>query len=122
MTGRAWRALKRFLLWDYERASWPYDLMVGLILAFVFLTPREWFRDQPRKPEASRIVMPPSAKGHVLYWIEPEALAEVGPEERSRRVSQLLKPLHGTAPEVVRVEPVVDSEDEVKGYVAFTKP
>lgn len=122
MAGGAWRALKRFLLWDYERASWQYDLMVGLILAFVFLTPREWFRDQPRRPEASRIVMPSSAKGQVLYWIEPEALAGVGPEERSQRVSELLKPPSGKAPEVVRLEPVVDSEDEVKGYVAFTKP
>ena len=38
--------LKRFILWDYPRASWQYDVMVGIILAFIFLTPREWFRDQ----------------------------------------------------------------------------
>ena len=46
MTG----GLKRFILWDYPRASWQYDVMVGVILAFIFLTPRSWFRDQPRTP------------------------------------------------------------------------
>jgi hypothetical protein len=122
MAGGPWSAVKRFLLWDYERASWQYDLMVGLILAFVFLTPREWFRDQPRKPEASRIVMPPSAHGQALYWIEPEALAGTEPADWSRRVRELLGSRDGKRPEVVRVEQVVDSEDEVKGYVAFTKP
>ncbi len=39
--------LKGFLLWDYERGSWQYDVMVALILIFVFLTPARWFHDQP---------------------------------------------------------------------------
>ena len=29
----------RFLLWDYPRASWQYDIIVAIILAFIFLTP-----------------------------------------------------------------------------------
>ena len=32
--------LKRFILWDYARGSLQYDLMVVLILAFIFVTPR----------------------------------------------------------------------------------
>ncbi len=31
--------LKRFILWDYPRATWQYDVMVGIILVFVMLTP-----------------------------------------------------------------------------------
>ena len=45
--------MKRFLLWDFPRGVWQYDVMVALILAFIFLTPREIFRDYPR---ASNIV------------------------------------------------------------------
>jgi hypothetical protein len=48
MQGGFLTGLKRFILWDYPRAGWQYDLMVGLILAFIFLTPRDWFRDQTR--------------------------------------------------------------------------
>ena len=29
--------LKRFVLWDYARATWQYDVMVAIILAFIFL-------------------------------------------------------------------------------------
>ena len=32
--------LKRFILWDFPRASWQYDVIVAVILAFIFLTPR----------------------------------------------------------------------------------
>ncbi len=35
--------LARLLIWYYERGSWQYDIIVLLILAFVFLTPRSFF-------------------------------------------------------------------------------
>lgn len=40
--------LGSFLWWSYPRGSLQYDIMVAIILAFIFLTPRHWFRDQPR--------------------------------------------------------------------------
>jgi hypothetical protein len=43
-----WRGIVRTVFWSYERGSWPYDLMVILIVIFVLLTPRAWFRDQPQ--------------------------------------------------------------------------
>src|ERR1700678_1497160 len=41
-----WRGIVRTVFWSYERGSWPYDLMVVLIVIFVLFTPRAWFRDQ----------------------------------------------------------------------------
>ena len=38
-------SLKRFIWWDYARATWQYDVMVIAILAFVWLTPPEWLKD-----------------------------------------------------------------------------
>ncbi|MGH9533240.1 MAG: hypothetical protein ACRD2E_00105 [Terriglobales bacterium] len=40
--------ISSFLWWSYPRASLEYDVMVGLILAFIFLVPRGFFHDQPR--------------------------------------------------------------------------
>jgi hypothetical protein len=45
--GRLWRGLKGTVFWSYERGSWPYDVMVIVIILFVLATPRRWFRDQP---------------------------------------------------------------------------
>ncbi len=46
------RKLASFLWWSYPRGSLEYDVMVAIILAFIFLTPARVFRDQPR-PAAS---------------------------------------------------------------------
>jgi hypothetical protein len=45
---RLWQGLGRTLFWSYDRGSWPYDLMVIAIVAFVLLTPRHWFHDHPQ--------------------------------------------------------------------------
>jgi hypothetical protein len=52
------RAVGRVIFWTYSRGSWQYDILCGLILAFIFLTPKEFFvrppfysRDEPKKIE-----------------------------------------------------------------------
>ncbi len=37
----------RSVFWAYERGSWQYDIIVLVILAFIFLSPRAWFNDRP---------------------------------------------------------------------------
>jgi CDP-diacylglycerol--glycerol-3-phosphate 3-phosphatidyltransferase len=39
------RMLWNGFFWTFERATWQYDVMVILILAFVWLTPPDWIRD-----------------------------------------------------------------------------
>jgi hypothetical protein len=50
--GRSWakvkQGLRQSIFWAYERGSWQYDVMVLVILAFIFLTPASWFHDRPR--------------------------------------------------------------------------
>jgi hypothetical protein len=122
MVGRVLTGIKRLILWDYPRASWQYDVMVGLILAFLFLTPREWFRDQPRVPQTSRIAILQGPHGTTVFWIEAELLAGVPEADRKAKAAQLLKLHTGTTPVLLRVEPVIDSEQEIKGYMAFARP
>lgn len=37
----------RSVFWTYRRGSWQYDIIVIVILAFIFLTPASWFTPQP---------------------------------------------------------------------------
>lgn len=39
--------MKRHLLWQFERGSLQWDIMCLLILAFMFLLPRDSFEDVP---------------------------------------------------------------------------
>ena len=114
--------LKRFILWDFPRASWQYDVMVGIILAFIFLTPREWFRDQPRIPNASQIAMLPSEHGSQVAWMDTGLFAGVHDDQRVLRATELLRAKTGNKKVVVvRLETVRDSEDEIQGYMAFAR-
>jgi hypothetical protein len=114
--------LKRFILWDYARASWQYDVMVGIILAFIFLTPAAWFRDQPRIQHAAIIARPSENGGNVLF-VDAEVLAGMPEPQRLERLRAFLKKQPGTATvSVTRVEPILDSEGELQGYMAFVRP
>ena len=74
--------LKRFILWDFPRASWQYDVIVAIILAFIFLTPRDWFRDQPRIPHASSIALLPSENGSSVFFVDAQLLAGTAENQR----------------------------------------
>lgn len=49
---RVWHGIKfvalRAFFWSYERGSWQYDIICGVIVAFIFLTPRSFFHDRPK--------------------------------------------------------------------------
>ena len=109
-------AIGRFIFWDYPRASWQYDVMVGLILAFIFFTPRNVFRDQPK---AASVVMMPERGA---YLIESRLLEGVPPAERTAKAAQLVNTRYKNHASIVRVEQMLDDEGDVIGYTAFTAP
>jgi hypothetical protein len=111
------RTLRRLLFWDFPRTSWQWDIIVTLILAFVFLTPRDVFRDQPR---AASIQMLPAQQG---FLIEPKLLANVPEADQPQKATELVNQRFKTHTTILRVEPVLDeAESEIKGYMAYTKP
>ena len=112
-------ALGRFVFWDFKRASWQYDVMVALILLFIFATPRRLFLDTPKAP--SVVMLPAEGSSHV-FWIEPELLAGVADEARAARAAGLIHNPTGKKERVVKVTPIFDNEQDLKGYYAHTKP
>jgi hypothetical protein len=115
--------LKRFILWDYKRGSWQYDIIVGLILAFIFLTPRGMFGDRPRMPKASGIAILRSDHAEIFFYVEAGLLANTPENQRLARLTELLRTrMSDNRLSVTRFTPSVDSEGELQGYMAFAKP
>lgn len=56
--------MKNVINWSYERASWQWDILCLLILAFIFMAPKSWFESErklaTRSPAA--VVQPDNAK------------------------------------------------------------
>lgn len=111
---------RRLIFWDFPRASWQYDIVVALILLFIFATPRPWFRDQPR---ASGIVLMSSAHGEYRYFIASELLTALEPSTREARAETLIRERTGKHTRIKRLEPIKDeAEREIRGFLAYTAP
>lgn len=113
--------MKRLILWEYERATLPYDAMCLLVCAFILFAPRQWFHDQPRIPHASQVTSLPS-HGESVFWIETELVSSFPEDQRLEGLSKVLTQRTGKIQHLTRIEPILDSEQEVKGYMAFARP
>jgi len=66
------RILRSYFFWTYERGSFHYDVMVTLILAFIFLTPRIWnYGDRPQdeKLAPGSVLVKAAGPGDFVYEI-----------------------------------------------------
>ena len=118
MAGKFWTGFRRFVMWDYTRGSWQYDVMVAIILGFIFLTPRGWFRDQPRP---ANIVMIEGHEGSDV-WLAPELLSGVPEAQRLARATALVHGRFGKGFSVVRIQAILDPENEISGYMVQVQP
>ena len=72
-----WRTIRSYVLWQHERGTLHYDIMVTLILIFVFFSPRVInFNDKPvlRNPHPSDVVVTADAQGGLLYQISASTI------------------------------------------------
>ena len=117
MLRRFWRLIRPAVFWSYRRGSWQYDIMVGIILLFVFGAPRAWFRDQPRIPNPQQIVMLPSETGRPVFWIDPDLVGDTPAEQLEAKIHALLHKRTGKPVSILKVESAKDDEGNLKGYL-----
>jgi hypothetical protein len=113
---RVWRTIKGYLLWTYDRGSFHYDVMVTLILGFIFVAPRFIdFKDKPTEID-------PSRPGIVSFVYQAGAAAVDAQDEGMVRDNfvHLLRPLAGPV-KVNRIEPVRDSAGHIVAYRAWVQ-
>jgi hypothetical protein len=108
------RVLKSYLWWTHERGSVHYDVMVTLILAFIFLAPR-WinFGDHP-KPDwpADEIRAAADAGGGMTYEVPVGLIHAAGATPTDDELARAIAPTSGQVI-VERSEPV----REIGGWV-----
>jgi hypothetical protein len=110
------RAIYKGIFWQAERATWQYDVMVALILSFIFLTPRSYFNDRPAEAAAGDLIRVSSSDGEAVY----EMRASLMEAERAGSVEQVarrvLAKVTGKPVRVLRVVPTKDASGQVISY------
>jgi len=120
---RAWRTIKGYLFWTYERGSFHYDVMVTVILLFIFLAPRFIdFKDQPAEHVAhqnSIVVMPDGGRG-MVYQVDASAVDAQDEGMVRQNFARVLRPITGPV-HVDRVEAVRDRTGHIVAYRGWVR-
>jgi hypothetical protein len=121
--GAIWRTIRGYILWSYERGSLHYDIMVTLILLFVFLSPYYInFNDKPveRNPHPTGVVVIPDAQGGLIYQIPAAAITDRSAADLRQQLQHIVEPISG-AVSVTRFEPVKDANGHVQSYKVWVE-
>ena len=113
-----WRTLRGFILWSHERGTVQYDVMVTLILLFVFFSPRLInFNDRPveRTPPSTGVTVYPDGKGGLVYQIDARAISGGNDSEIRQQLLRVIEPISGEI-SISSYEPILDKKDHVVGY------
>ena len=118
-----WRTIKGFVFWSYERGTVQYDIMVTLILIFVFFSPLVIsFKDRPaeRNPNATGVLVYPDGKGEFIYQVEATAVS--GKEDSAIRAALLrvIEPISGSI-QISRYETITDGKGRVVAYKVWVQ-
>lgn len=81
--------LKSYLFWTYPRGSFHYDVMVTLILAFLFLSPRlinYHERPQGARGSGSEVLVKTDGSNGLIYQIGADQVPDASSEVEVRDV------------------------------------
>ena len=113
-----WRVLRSYVLWSHERGTIHYDVMVTLILLFVFFSPKLInFKDKPveHNPHRTGVVVMPDSQGGLIYQVEGSAVTGKDEDAVRGELLQIIEPISGGVT-ITKVEPVRDHSGRVLRY------
>ena len=123
----AWRTIRSYILWQHERGTLHYDIMVTLILIFVFFSPRVInFNDKPRplNLHPTGVLVTSDGAGGLVYQIDGSAFGSALPpgDETSvqNQLLRIIEPISGEVA-IVKYESVSDQKGKVQGYRVWVK-
>lgn len=121
------RTIRGYILWTYERGSLHYDIMVTVILLFIFLAPlRIDFKDKPLERATHQTGVLVTQDGqNTVYQVDATARDPRGQlivSERDPRpgLQKMIEEIAGEV-EIERWERVTDRGGKVVAYKAWVK-
>ena len=113
-----WRTIRDYIFWSYERGTIQYDVMVTLILVFVFLSPKLInFKDKPveHNPHRTGVAVVPDGQGGLIYQIEAAAVTSQDDGAIRSQLLDIIEPISGEV-SITKVEPIRDGSGHVLSY------
>ncbi len=121
------KVLRSYLFWTYERGSFHYDVMVTLILLFLFVAPRFInFKDRPQETvalHASEVLVKEAGtadgESRFIYQVRAEDMGKATTDDEKRRAMlRVIEPVSGEVT-LEKYEEVKDTAGKTIAYNAW---
>jgi hypothetical protein len=121
--GAVWRTIRGYILWSYERGTIHYDIMVTVILLFVFISPHYInFKDKPveRNPHLTGVAVLPGDHGELIYEIQASAVNVDNGGDVTQQLEHIIEPISG-AVSITKYELLKDAKGHTQTYKVWVE-
>ncbi|HWR36061.1 MAG TPA: hypothetical protein VN622_09360 [Clostridia bacterium] len=119
----AWKTIRGYIWWTHPRGNLHYDIMVTLILVFIFVTPLFVnFKDKPaeRTPHPTGVVVLPDGKDGFIYRVDAAAVHGTSDDAIRQGLISVIEPIAGEV-KLLRYEAVQDLQGRVIAYRVWVR-
>jgi len=116
---RIWQTIRSYFWWTHERGSFHYDVMVTVILIFIFLGPRYIdFKDKPQERSnlSSGITIKQLNADEFSYQVESAALHLTPGADPTEALKRSIEPFLGEV-KIHNYKPLLDSHGNITAYL-----
>ena len=116
--GAIGRTIRGYILWTYNRGTIHYDVMVTLILLFIFVSPfLIKYGDKPveQNLHLTGVLVEAAADGGFVYRIPAAAVQGKDASALGDDLVRVIEPIAGDVI-LLGYEPVVDAQGKVQAY------
>ena len=118
-----WSTIRSYILWSHERGTVQYDVMVTLILIFVFFSPRLInYKDKPvdHNPRAAGVLVTSDGQNGFIYQID--AAGVQGKDDAAIRAElfSIIEPVSGEV-SISKYEVVRDRSGRILSYKVWVQ-
>jgi hypothetical protein len=115
--------VRSYVLWQHERGTLHYDIMVTLILIFIFFSPRVInFNDKPAAlaPHRTGIVVSSDGAGDLVYEIDASRVTATDDAGVRDQLSHSIEPISGPV-SIEKYEKVSDLSGRTQEYRVWVR-
>jgi hypothetical protein len=113
-----WPTIRSYVLWQHERGTLHYDIMVTLILIFVFFSPHVIdFNDKPApaNPHPTGVIVSSDGNGGLVYEISASKISAASDTAINDELRHVIEPISGKVA-IVKYEKISDLSGRVQAY------
>jgi hypothetical protein len=120
---KMWETIRGYIWWTHERGSFHYDVMVTLILLFIFATPRFFnYKDKPaeRRPRSRSVLVMPDGENDLIFRVDARDVKGASQDEILADLQRIIEPISGYV-KIKRWAPEQDGTGNLVGYHVWVR-